>query len=362
MARTLGILHRNKADIAKDLKVIEDNLAALQDEAERKITPLLPSRRTRDDFIAARYGRGSKQEELADKLIDEAERALNDIRREFDVLLETSFDDNTRRRISDALDPVAIMAGSALTNYKQFCITHERLQRAVDDLIARLPYYADPPAPQPASPQISSKQQLNPAPSPEVRILFLAANPLDTVQLRLDEEVRSIGDKLRASRGREVIRLDQAWALRADDIIQELNERRPHVVHFSGHGSSTSEIILQNAQGESKAVPPKALAALFATMKDNIRIVVLNACYSEQQALSIAQSVDCTIGMATEIDDEAARIFAASFYRALAFGKSVKGAFDEARVALLMEGFNDDAPQLLTRTGVEPDAVKLLQF
>jgi hypothetical protein len=40
----------------------------------------------------------------------------------------------------------------------------------------------------------------------------------------------------------------------------------------------------------------------------------------------------------------------------------VKGAFDEARVALLMEGFNDDAPQLLTRTGVDPDAVKLLEF
>lgn len=129
-------------------------------------------------------------------------------------------------------------------------------------------------------------------------------------------------------------------------------------MHFSGHGSGKGEIILVDDQGRSKSVRPAALKALFSTLKDNIRLVILNACYSRIQAEAITQVIDCAIGMNEEIGDKAAIIFSASFYRAMGFGRSVKEAFDQGVVALMLEGIpEENKPQLLTREGVDPEKV-----
>src|SRR5690606_27313227 len=71
----------------------------------------------------------------------------------------------------------------------------------------------------------------------EITVLFLAANPLDQEQLRLDEEVRAIGEMIRKAKYRDVVRLESRWALRPLDVLQAINECRPTIVHFSGHGS-----------------------------------------------------------------------------------------------------------------------------
>ena len=44
-------------------------------------------------------------------------------------------------------------------------------------------------------------------------------------------------------------------------------------------------------------------------------MVVLNACHSHEQAKAIVQEIDFVVGMADSIGDEAARVFAAAFYR-----------------------------------------------
>jgi hypothetical protein len=141
--------------------------------------------------------------------------------------------------------------------------------------------------------------------------------------------------------------------------MQALLEERPDVVHFSGHGSPSAELILLDERGDPKPVSQEALVHLFRTLKDNVRVVVLNACYSCPQAEAIAGTIDCTIGMSRPIGDEAAIVFAGSFYRALGFGRSVHEAFELGRTALLLEGIPEDTtPELLTRKGV--DASKLV--
>ena len=191
-----------------------------------------------------------------------------------------------------------------------------------------------------------------------IKALFLAANPKGTQPLQLDEEVREITAKIRASEYRDSIDLVSAWAVRPDDLLQLLNQHKPQIVHFSGHGSEKGEIILVDDQGRSKSVSPAALKALFSTLKDNIRLVILNACYSRIQAEAITQMIDCVIGMNEEIGDKAAITFAASFYRAIGFGRSVKEAFDQGVVALMLEGIpEENKPQLLTREGVDPEKV-----
>ena len=116
------------------------------------------------------------------------------------------------------------------------------------------------------------------------KILFLAANPQGTGQLSLDEESRQIDQKIRASDHRDVLEFIPKFAVRPDDLLQYLNQEQPEVVHFSGHGSPTDEIILLDARGEPKRVSKAAIKQLFMALKDNVRVVVLNACFSRPQA------------------------------------------------------------------------------
>jgi hypothetical protein len=89
-----------------------------------------------------------------------------------------------------------------------------------------------------------------------IQVLFLGANPSDTTRLRLDEEVREIDSVLRQSEFRDMFDLQQHWAVRISDLQGLLLRHKPDIVHFSGHGSMSNEIILEDSSGTSK-VPVK---------------------------------------------------------------------------------------------------------
>jgi hypothetical protein len=191
-----------------------------------------------------------------------------------------------------------------------------------------------------------------------IKILFLAANPSDTTRLRLDEESRAIDQALRQAQFRDRFDLRQHWAVRVGDVQELLLRHQPHIVHFSGHGGPSSEIILEDNAGHSHPVSIRALSALFSVLKDNVRCVVLNACFSEQQAQAIAQHIDCVIGMSTAIGDAAAIRFAAAFYQALGYGRDVKTAFDLGCVQIDLENLGEqDTPQLLA---IQADPKKIV--
>lgn len=178
--------------------------------------------------------------------------------------------------------------------------------------------------------------------------MFLAANPKDTSQLRLDEEMRGIDQALRQSEFRDDFDIEQNWAVRIVDLQGYLLRHKPNIVHFSGHGSASSEIILEDSSGNSQPISSRALSQLFALLKDNIRCVVLNACYSEQQAKAIAEHIDCVIGMSKAIGDSAAISFAIAFYQALGYGRDIKTAFDLGCLQINLENLNEqDTPNLL---------------
>ena len=191
-----------------------------------------------------------------------------------------------------------------------------------------------------------------------IKILFLAGNPKDTNSLRLDEEVRAIRERLRLSDLRDQFAVEQEWAVRVTDLQGLLLQHQPHVVHFSGHGSQAGEIILEDVRGQSKPVSPAALKRTFAVLRDNVRCVVLNACYSEVQARGIAESIDCVVGMTRAIGDESAVAFAASFYQGLGYGRSIKEAFELGCGQIDLEGLGDeDVPKLVTGHKVNSDGI-----
>lgn len=65
-----------------------------------------------------------------------------------------------------------------------------------------------------------------------IKILFLAANPVNTSQLRLGEEVRSIQAELERSKHRDRLELINHWAVRVDDLSRPLLDHKPQIVHF----------------------------------------------------------------------------------------------------------------------------------
>lgn len=196
----------------------------------------------------------------------------------------------------------------------------------------------------------------------KITVLFIASNPEDQTQLKLDEEIRAITKKIRESEFRDAVELRSIWATRPDDLLQALNEHKPTVVHFSGHGSDQGELVLQDDSGGTKLVSLEAIVQLFKVMASGIELVVFNACYSHAQAEEVTNHVKAAIGMNDSVGDDAARVFAAQLYSAIGFGRSVREAFEQAKVALQLEGITEeDIPELFVADGADNESLVLVQ-
>lgn len=197
-------------------------------------------------------------------------------------------------------------------------------------------------------------------------VLFFAADPFSAPpgggpRLQLDRDVRLTREKVRGAPYHKLLTFDYWLAARPDDLIQGLNEQSPRVVHFSGHGTSDG-LVLEATDGSPHLVSSAALEDLFDVFRGDIQVVFLNACLSLPQARAIAAVVGCAIGTGRRISDEAAMTFAASFYRALAFGHSVQTAFKQARVALKLEHpGEEETPQIISAPGVDPDRIFVIR-
>lgn len=195
-----------------------------------------------------------------------------------------------------------------------------------------------------------------------ITVLFLASNPKDQNQLRLDEEARSISEMIRKAKHRESVRFESCWALRPMDLLQALNDYNPTIAHFSGHGTDTDEIVFQSQDGTAKLVSKEAIVQTMMASSENIRLVFFNTCYSRNQAEAISEFVDATIGMNSSIGDEAARVFSSQFYSSIGFGLSVGKAFRQAKALLMMEGIEEEnTPQLFIKKGLSADDIILVQ-
>ncbi|HEK1388368.1 TPA: hypothetical protein SMR00_000405 [Pseudomonas aeruginosa] len=197
----------------------------------------------------------------------------------------------------------------------------------------------------------------------EIKVAFFATDPATASDRRLllDEEVREIHQKIRLSDHRDAVKLESRWALRPGDILQYMNELKPTIVHFSGHGSDQNELVLQDRNGDAAFVPMASIVATFE-LYDSVRLVFFNTCHSFNQAAACTQYVDAAIGMNQSIGDEAARVFSAQFYSAIGFGCSIPIAFKQAKNALMLEGISEEpTPELYLRDGVDESDLILVK-
>jgi CHAT domain-containing protein len=128
-------------------------------------------------------------------------------------------------------------------------------------------------------------------------ILYRAANPLETERLALDVEARALQHELKGSDFELVTR----WAVEPLDLLRELPDQKPMVVHFSGHGGQRagasarthrdvadlpsspesieeSGLYFQGPDGRAQSVSADALAEAFRVAGASVKLVVLSAC------------------------------------------------------------------------------------
>lgn len=180
-----------------------------------------------------------------------------------------------------------------------------------------------------------------------LRILFLGASPDGAPGLHIDQEVRDIDLVLRQAEFRDRFDLRQQHAVRLSDLQAALLRHRPGIVHFSGHGT-VDGLCLEDESGQVRKVQGSVVARILGAFKKQIRCVVLNACYSKDQAEAIARDIDCVVGMSSAVGDLAAIRFSTAFYQALAFGGSVAMAFNLACAQIDLEGLDEGkTPQLI---------------
>lgn len=228
-----------------------------------------------------------------------------------------------------------------------------------------------------------------------LRVLFLASNPAGTGQLCLKEELETVRDALQrrqmSNPGLKVV-LEPQENVTDRDIIDIVQEFKPHILHFAGHGtrirtgetSATrdtsnwrglfivdendrpvkdlddnhhpSGIVLATDRNRARLLPDSVLVkiALLPEIRRNLRLVVLNACWAAGQADSLVKDglVPFTIGMSEEINDLAAVRFAEGFYRALFDpGFSLQSAYEVGKnqIVAVMGNRHDHVPYLKIR-------------
>lgn len=170
----------------------------------------------------------------------------------------------------------------------------------------------------------------------KIRILFLSSNPWSTGRILVDEEARRVFDRIQEGPYRDRFELYVYTAIRLHDLQRLLLTYQPQIVHFSGHGTKEQKIILGGTHGRGKRVDQQGLTNLFGLYRNHVRLVLFNACFTDEQARSIAEVVNYSIGASKAIGDKAGVAFAGAFYRALGFGKSVRYSFESAMAELAL--------------------------
>ena len=163
------------------------------------------------------------------------------------------------------------------------------------------------------------------------------------MDLRVDAEVRQVRDAVRKALHRDLVELDHRPAATPEDLLDGINETRPHVVHFSGHGGGAA-VLFDNGRidtPQGRDVPFELLCRALRATDTPPKLLLLNACDTLDGAKVLLDVVPVVVGTASTVSDLAAAVFSARFYSAVANGQSVGSALQQASVAIDLAGLGE---------------------
>ncbi len=175
------------------------------------------------------------------------------------------------------------------------------------------------------------------------KILFLASSPQDFALTQWKSEFVGIHMALQKDGKINHFDLVLGESITPTSLPFMLDLYKPRIVHFSGHGQQGNKenksggIFFIDEEKNAKLVRAEVLNKIFTLMrkKFDLDIVVLNSCYSEDQAKALQAEVPYVIGMKADVKDSVAIKFAESLYRGLAnYPNDVPYAFSLAQASL----------------------------
>jgi hypothetical protein len=175
------------------------------------------------------------------------------------------------------------------------------------------------------------------------QILMMTANPSGTAKLNLDKEHSSITQKLEKQADKFQLLLRKAVS--SDEFKEFIEALKPNLLHFSGHGEKgvNGGIFVQNDdKNEEERISTDGLDALFEYFQElgiPLKAVILNACYSEEQAQTIAKYVPYVVGTTVALGDKLAIAFSTGFYfKLVETNFNFELAFKSGRTQAIMKG------------------------
>ena len=191
-------------------------------------------------------------------------------------------------------------------------------------------------------------------------LLFMGANPPGTRTLQLEVEHSRIATKINNR-----FRIEVEKFLSAAEIPELIIDKKPTIIHFSGHGKDPNSgeqgetdrptraigriknanslggiVVFDDDMRGLKVVDDEALDFIFESITTNfetpIEVVVFNSCYSESQAKVIGKYVPYVVGSARAIGDDVAIAFASGFYFGISKGLTIEKAFASGKMQAVL--------------------------
>ncbi len=178
-----------------------------------------------------------------------------------------------------------------------------------------------------------------------VKILFLAATPMDAKQLNTAKESR-FKDLFRYFDTEKRFILKEEHGITSEQFQNFVINENPHIVHYGGHGDSEG-IVLEDENLEAD------ILVGILELSENVQCVVLNACNSLEIAKKVSQHIPYVIATKDVIEDKTAIAFAKGFYLGIVSNKSVEQAFKSGILTIQREKLNGASILVLVKNGKE---------
>ncbi|APZ90775.1 tetratricopeptide repeat protein [Fuerstiella marisgermanici] len=182
-----------------------------------------------------------------------------------------------------------------------------------------------------------------PSPAGPLRILFMAASPIDQKPLDYEKEEDTILTAVTTLEGARIFVGEMGSLEELKSLIKQV---KPQIVHLSGHGKLQDNGIGTFCfEGERGETDPRSAADLVPILKQSgVQCVFLNACETAQADVAgfcqslVKAGLPLAVGWAAPVADDLATVFAETFYREILGGEAIPAAMALARLKIEREG------------------------
>jgi hypothetical protein len=168
-------------------------------------------------------------------------------------------------------------------------------------------------------------------------ILFITSSPSDLNPFDYGEQFKRIDEALQSGMDRDHFQLlTPKTALERRALKRILSQKTPDFIHFTLHNSTVKGLYFQDAMKNPDPVSVEEFVDYIGLLskKKRPQAIILSACNSLDHASSVTGFCNFAMGTNDVFPDDAAIIYADSFYQALFDGNDVSFCHDTALLAI----------------------------